>query len=618
MTEDIEIIEAIDSLRCEFRKSRPDPLTGGGCHGRRVEVNTPVEGLPRALIPLSMCDDPEYTDVQNDSLRWRILRCRHDFEFWAFSCVTIKYKNTWQERPFVLNGPQRRLLDVLERDRLADEPLRLILLKARQWGGSTFIQMYMAWIQICHRRNWNSVIIAHVKDTSATIRGMYTKLLANYPADLWTGDEPPKLMAFEGSQNIRRIAGRQCTVAIGSSQQPDSIRGSDFAMAHLSEAAYWPSTPTRSPNAVIASVCGSVPLLPYSFVAVESTANGVGDYFHNEWLRSKSGEGDKEPIFVPWYEIDHYHIEGGDRRAILLGMDDEQWRMWRNGADTEAMTWLRRKRREVSDPSLLASEFPSDDTEAFCSNSSAVFNPEKVEAMRHQCTSPASTGEVSAGGGSFVPDHTGHFALWKAPEKGHRYVVSVDVGGRSSKADFSVIAVLDATDKRPEVVGQWYGHADHDILARKCIDVAQFYNRALLVIESNTFETDNVGGNADSHLFILRRVADAYPNVYRRKVYDSERRSDTFKIGFHTNRLTKSMLVNGLIEAVREGLYIERDHKACNEFITYEQRANGSYGAKSGLHDDILMTRALALHIIAEGAVPAPVASDYRPSPNWW
>lgn len=167
----------------------------------------------------------------------------------------------------MLNGPQRRLLDVLERDRLADEPLRLILLKARQWGGSTFIQMYMAWIQICHRRNWNSVIIAHVKDTSATIRGMYTKLLANYPADLWTGDEPPKLMAFEGSQNIRRIAGRQCTVAIGSSQQPDSIRGSDFAMAHLSEAAYWPSTPTRSPNAVIASVCGSVPLLPYSFVA---------------------------------------------------------------------------------------------------------------------------------------------------------------------------------------------------------------------------------------------------------------------------------------------------------------------------------------------------------------
>lgn len=618
MTDDIEVLEIIDTLRSKFRKLPPDPLTGAGCTGRRVEVETPVEGLPRAFVPVRMPEDPEYAEVQADSRRWRLLRCRHDFEFWAFSCVTIKYKNTWQDRPLVLNSPQRRLLTLLERERLAGEPLRLILLKARQWGGSTFIQMYMAWIQICHRRNWNSVIMAHVKDTSATIRGMFTKLLANYPPDLWTGDEPPKFLAFEGSQNIRRIAGRQCTVAIGSSQQPDSIRGSDFAMAHLSEAAYWPSTPTRSPNAVIASVCGSVPLLPYSFVAIESTANGVGDYFHTEWLRSKSGESDKMAVFVPWYEIDHYHIEGGDRRAILRNMNDDERKMWRYGADTEALTWFRRKRREVSDPSLLAAEFPSDDTEAFCSSTSAVFNPEKVEAMRRACRSPAATGEVSSGGRTFVPDRTGCFALWKAPEKGHRYVVSVDVGGRSSKADFSVIAVLDATGKRPEVVGQWHGHTDHDILARKCIDVAQYYNRALLVIESNTFETDNVGGNADSHLFILRRVADAYSNVYRRKVYDSERRSETFKIGFHTNRLTKSMLINGLIEAVREGLYVERDHKACNEFITYEQHANGSYAAKPGRHDDILMSRALALHIIAEGAVPVSVASDYRATSSWW
>lgn len=136
MTDNIEVLEALDSLRCDFRDRTPEPVSGLNCTGLRVEAATPVEGLPHALIPRSMTADPEYADALSDSRKWRRLRCRHDFEFWAFSCVTIKYKNTWQDRPFILNGPQQRLLAILEKDRLDNAPLRLILLKARQWGGS--------------------------------------------------------------------------------------------------------------------------------------------------------------------------------------------------------------------------------------------------------------------------------------------------------------------------------------------------------------------------------------------------------------------------------------------------------------------------------------------------
>lgn len=613
MTDNIEVLETIDELRCRFRNLKIDPKRGFNCTGHRVAVSTPVEGLPKAYIPVSMTEDPDYAAATADPVKWRRLRCRHDFEFWAFSCVRIKYKNTWQTKPFILNGPQQRLLSILEKDRRADRPLRLILLKARQWGGSTFIQMYMAWIQICHRRNWNSVICAHVKDTSATIRGMYSRLLQDYPADLWTEGEPPRLLAYESSQNIRRISGRDCTITIASGQQPDSIRGNDFAMAHLSEAAYWPATPTRSPRDVISAVCGSVSLLPYSFIAIESTANGVGDYFHSEWIRSRAGRSDKRAIFVPWHEIEHYHLPSSDRHMILSSLTEEETALWNHGADSEALGWIRMKRLEVEDATQMASEFPADDTEAFCSSTSAVFNPAKVEALRATCGPARHIGEITSGGSSFSEDSSGRFAMWKTPELNHRYVVTVDVGGRSAKADYSVIAVLDASGAKPEVVGQWRGHTDHDILARKCIDVAQFYNGALLVIESNTFETDNVGGNADSQLFILHRVADAYSNVYRRRSYDTKRQTETTKIGFHTNRLTKSMLIAGLIEAVRDSLYIERDTQACNELLTYEQHTNGSFAAKTGCHDDILMTRALALHVIAEGAVPV-----CSPPPFFW
>ena len=71
---------------------------------------------------------------------------------------------------------------------------------------------------------------------------------------------------------------------------------------------------------------------------------------------------------------------------------------------------------------------------------------------------------------------------------------------------------------------------------------------------------------------------------------------------FHTNRSTKAMLISGLIEAVRDGRYIERDSMACNELLTYEQLPGGAYAAKAGFHDDILMTRAMAVLALSQTA----------------
>ena len=56
--------------------------------------------------------------------------------------------------------------------------------------------------------------------------------------------------------------------------------------------------------------------------------------------------------------------------------------------------------------------------------------------------------------------------------------------------------------------------------------------------------------------------------------------------------------------------YIERSDEACNELAAYVCMPNGSYQARPGKHDDILMTRAMALYILADGALrpPAPRA----------
>ena len=110
----------------------------------------------------------------------------------------------------------------------------------------------------------------------------------------------------------------------------------------------------------------------------------------------------------------------------------------------------------------------------------------------------------------------------------NRYLVVVDIGGRSNKADFSVVTVFDRywmiEGGKPSVVAQWYGHIDMDILAWKSAQIAKYYNNALLVIESNTLETHDKERDVDgdqSH-FILNQIRDVYDNLYARKQSEEE------------------------------------------------------------------------------------------------
>lgn len=576
-----------------------DPVRGHSSPLRQ-EVDTPLPGCPRAWVPKTMTADAEYGSVGGDPTGWERLRCRHDFEFWCARCVTIKDKVTACYIPFVLNRPQRRVLEVLEGDRLAGRPIRMILLKARQWGGSTLVQIYMAWIQSCHRRNWHSLICAHVKDTAASIRGMYTTLLASYPPDLWEGDAAPAFKPFERTANVREIAGRGCRVTLGSAENADAVRGGDYAMAHLSETAFWPTTRLRSPGRFVQAVCGAIALMPLSLVVMESTANGVGNYFHREWLRCKDGRGDKHAVFVPWYGIDIYATPPPDRARLAASLDQTGRKLWEMGLDLDQIYWYWLKRREYASDEQLHAEYPTDDVEAFAATGSGVFSSADVERLRAGCREP-QTGNLHHG--AFLPDAAGCLQVWEFPKADQTYVVAVDVGGRSAGADWSVVAVLKTDGAGGEIVAQWRGHCDHDILARHAMAIGTWYGDALLAVESNTFESGG-GGGGDSNLFILSRIGEEYPNVYRRTVYDTVGRTETSRVGFHTNRATKALIIAGLVEAVREGTLIERSAGACDELATYEQLAGGGYAAKSGYHDDMLMTRAIALHAAAGARKP--------------
>lgn len=592
-----------EALRCSY-----DPLRGEGCDGERLACKVGGETL---YLPVEML---KAGVVRAHSKPATVERHRlaYDFEYWCARCVKIKDKISGREVAFVLNRPQRRVLGELERMRKGRQPIRMIMLKARQWGGSTLVQMYMAWLQIVHRTHCNSVICGHLKDTSAAIKGMYRRLLDRYPDRLATDRKGVRLhfKTFEKSRNVSEIVGRDCVVITASAESQEAIRGYDIALAHLTEIAFWRATSQKSPESLIRAVCGSVAMEEGTAIILESTANGVGNYFHTEWLRAKAGQSDKVPVFVPWYEIEIYRKKVEDVAKAWNSLDDYELELWKKGLTLEMIAWYHAKRKEYNTHHQMQAEYPSDDIEAFVNTGRNVFSLADVERLRSRCYPAPYRGEVEglARDGSraleelqFVPTDTGDLKVWRMPESASgaglhgRYIVTVDVGGLSDSSDYSVISVLDtqSAEGLPEIVAQWRGHTYHDLLAWKAAQIAQWYGRGLLVVESNTLETEYTEG--DGSAYILDIVSAIYGNVYVRAPSPSDP-AGSGRVGFHTNVSTKEKVVYSQMRVLRDGMYIEHDSDALDEYCFYEKKSRG-YGAIRGRHDDILMTRCIGMYV---------------------
>ncbi len=587
-----EIIAENERRKARLAVGAYDQLTGEGCCGKRVQCG--ALWLPEAMVQ----EHPDWATL--DEMELNRLRVHYDFEFWAATCCTIKDKQSSDYMKLLLNRPQRRMLREMEEKRQAGKPVRIILLKARQWGGSTLVQMYMAWIQLCVHKRWNSLICGHVHQSSAVIMRMYDIMLSNYPEEYLDSDTRPVFRSLKGTSNVQQLRERDCLVINGSALSEDAVRGYDLAMAHLTEVAFWKKTLMHDPLDVVRSVSGTVGRLADTVVVYESSANGVGNFFHNEWLRAQAGDSDKVAIFVPWYEIDFHSSKVDDVAKLWESLNDYERKLWENENITlENLQWYHDTRRDCSKETVMMSEFPTTDIEAFTCNGNNVFETEVLGDFSTHVTMSYMTGEVAdddKGNVKFYTQANGGMKVWRQPDPNappKRYMVVVDVGGRSARADYSVAMVMDThgpkSDKLPELVAQWRGHIDHDLLAEKVVQIARYYRNARLVIESNSLETENT--DPDAGEFILNTIGSRYRHMYQR---------DNGKYGFQTNRRTKQKAVYALIRAVREKQYVERDQEAINEMATYEQRECGRFGARDGCHDDIVMTRAIAMAVLDE------------------
>ena len=588
------------------------------------------------------------------------IRIKEDFCFWAASFVTIKRKqdektaHLGSEMKFVLNRPQRKTLEGIEDMRLSNKPIRMIILKARQWGGSTLVQMYMAWLQLVHRPGLYSAIVAHQSSSAMNIRSMYSRMLKKYPPSLIGLDPTPNLQLtpYGGSRTDvtitqNKVQARDVVISIGSMQSPESVRGADIALAHFSEVGLWRQTEGKTPEDVIQAISSSILEVPLTMDVMESTAKGENNLFHHEWLDAKAGRSKRVPVFVPWFEIALYSMSFDDdeqkrefaeslyrnRENVTAKSVREEsgtylYGLWLKGASLEAIKWYIDKRRTYRSHDAMASEYPSDDEEAFAHSGQNVFDRDKVKLLEQSCCLPQWVGEVKGQEPSganalknlrFLEDKMGCLKVWEMPDTSFkakdRYIVATDVGGRSERADFSVILVLDrwwrTEGEGDVVVAEWHGHIRHDLLAWKMAQIAAFYNNALLVVESNTFESRDMDTEGEHSAFILEQIGRTYRNMYARQSTPDKIKKTRRKMwGFQTNVHTKALIIDNLITMIDDRLYIEREVEALNEYKVYQRTEKGTLEAAEGYHDDRLMARAIGLYISQTMPMPRVVGKD--------
>ena len=680
-----EILEE-DKRRLKSLLATYRPITGENAPGLRFEcviedflkgkkLWLPVEMLKEkkfcAIIKCgsisAFCEkymvDYDQEKARDAVFRYLIrLRCKHDFYFFAYAYARIKNKEGGEDVPFLLNHAQIGLTKNFEQQRLHSElhSILVILLKCRQWGGSTDTEVYMFWIQIFWKTNWNSNIIGHQSSSATQVFDMYEKLANAIPTWLFYEigetfkEDTRKLRTSSTQNNIKYLIPRSCKIQTGSARNPESCRSADAAMAHITEEAFFPNTTEWTPSKVIKATVSSIRVtVPYAFIVRESTPNGRENEFHDEWVRANSFDKDGNrlsiytPYFVPWFDIEKYILPFKSEQEkidfvlwLYKNREDEQyhgsyfWWLWKiKCATLEGIHWYVNECKKYNDLDDMRQEYPSDDVEAFLFSGTTVFDPYKLKEMEEDCKGiePIMVGDIEGDSYDaadpacmnnirFVERAGGPLKVWAGPDNSeivkHRYIVACDIGGSHKTSDYSDIVVLDRYDEIyggvPEVVAEWHGHCDADQLAMRCAQIAHFYNDAFLVIENNTAYSrmNNTEGNQSELFFPI--LLPLYNNLYSasqsklKKVKNIE-----MKWGFNTNKATKVAVVKTMARIIRDGGYMERELAAideCTYFLYYKQ--NDCYGAIAGKHDDRVMARAIALYV--EKDMPAPEIVPFR------
>jgi hypothetical protein len=349
-----------------------------------------------------------------------------------------------------------------------------------------------------------------------------------------------------------------------------------------------------------------VPREPNTAVFKESTAQGAGNSFHQDWLDAENGDSDYLAFFAPWWEEPTYTDEPPpdfertpeEDETALIALTSPHCPM----ELTDGQLWWRRlqiKNELQGKIDQFNEEYPATPRLAFLTSGRPFFNPEAVERHSQWAaqTKPLHVGDVltrvrrdGSHTAKFEENRYGSLRIWEEPLPGKDYLIFADcAAGTGEDGDYQAAYVV----RRDEMIicAAFHALIDRDLLADALYRLGFLYNTALIAIEVT-------GGWGTSVITSLRVREKAYPNIYRRRPHGDRRsRQKQEAYGWETTAKTRADMLDALEQALREDDLVANDPRLLEECRTFTYHTSGKPQAQQGCHDDRVIAAAGAVFL---------------------
>jgi hypothetical protein len=286
----------------------------------------------------------------------RSARLSTDLEFFAAELLKIRPK-AGGLAPFIFNPAQRELHRIIEEQKAKTGRVRVIVLKARQMGISSYVaaRYYRGTTK---NPGFRTAIIAHEKPAIKNLFALVKRFHEHMPDDQRqsTGVSNAEELIFDHIDS-----GYLVSVAT----LDGSGRSLTAQMLHASEAAFWVSLQEQ-----LSALMQTIPDIDGTEIIIETTGNQFGDEFHQLWRRSQAGDTAFIPVFLPWsidptYRKplpDDFNLTAEESElAELHGLDAEQiyWRRCKIAEIGGSIEYFQREYPRSPDEAFMASKFDS-------------------------------------------------------------------------------------------------------------------------------------------------------------------------------------------------------------------------------------------------------------------
>lgn len=290
---------------------------------------------------------------------------KHNLPYFAEHCLKIKTKEG-KIIPFVLNEAQLYLHNAIEKQRKETGKVRVLVVKGRQMGVTTYIEArYFQKTSL--QRGTNTFILSHEAKSTANIFNMVKKYYEYMPKELQPAVKTSnaKLLEFEELDSIYQI---------GTAGKGDVGRSLSTKLFHGSEVAFWDNT-----DELQTGVLETVSDMDGTEMILESTGNGMKGYFHDQVQESELGDYEFITIFIPWFWMSEYKSTPTEN---FKPTEEEEELIELYKIDNSQLQWRRNKIRKFKTSWKFKQEYPCNLQEAFQSTGTSLIKNEFVLRAR--------------------------------------------------------------------------------------------------------------------------------------------------------------------------------------------------------------------------------------------